>query len=632
MNLKPFIFLLANLCLSYGYAQVLQHPKAFEPSQINIVPLLDQSFTGFERHQYESILKVPPAENQLLDLVGTTVYDLQSNNGVGHRVYNDGNGNITAVYNFSLNPTGYADRGTGYNKLENGVWGADPTSRIESVRTGSTNLAVAPDGTEYVFAHTNTYEINMSKRVLGGTWTDSQIPSGNPVVWARAAVGGTDGKTIHVIACTLPVSQGGTLYNGMDHIVLYYRSLDGGLTWDIQDMLMPGVEAEYFFYNDIEGYAVDANGENVSVFVTSSWNHSMLYVSHDNGNTWESRMVFESAVANYLPDLGYDTLSLPPDPYREVLGDPYAILGTDGSVDVLVDDQGITHCWYGTQYITDKFLNDGVTNVYTTNSSIRYFNTNLDDNMSIPVGYSPDLNNNQMLDLTGNVSRYRGVAMNTFPSGSIDAAGNLYLTYCGVNELYTLNAVLEWQARQPFIIGSKDGGLSWTDPQVVLDPTLLGADSLEIPNWEAVFNSTAKLADDKVHIVFQVDKSPLTNVSASSIDKDPLDNTIRYLGFPTAWVLSSATNKIEKNNVDLLVYPNPASSELVVLFTAEGKQASRVEIYDMYGRKIQERIYASNTTERKNVRVPVNNLANGVYQLCVYDGNALATQKVIISH
>lgn len=31
----------------------------------------------------------------------------------------------------------------------------------------------------------------------------------------------------------------------------------------------------------------------------------------------------------------------PPDPYREVLGDPYAILGTDGSVDVLVDDQGL---------------------------------------------------------------------------------------------------------------------------------------------------------------------------------------------------------------------------------------------------------------------------------------------------
>ena len=388
-HLLTFLFLFAFASL---FGQAKHSSKAVQMGHQKALPAVTKHFTGFETLDVNHAESVPPSESSLLDLVGTTVYDLQSNGGVGHRVLNWGNGDVSAVYTFSLDvPGGYADRGSGYNSATGGVWGADPTSRIESARTGFTNLAVDVDGTEYVVSHLGSNAINIAKRPQGGSWTESSIPATAQLLWARAAIGGSNGKTLHVIASTTPTGNGGATWMGMDGVVLYYRSQDGGATWDVKDMLFPGIDSDNFTGTDVEGYAIDANGDNVAVFITNTWNKSLLYVSDDNGTTWTQRVVNDFPLTKYVVNTGYDTLSLPPDPYRtDVLNDPYAIFTADGTADVLVDDGGVAHCWYGATYVSDADLTDAGWTFYPgSNIGIVYFNTLMGDDEGVVSGYCP---------------------------------------------------------------------------------------------------------------------------------------------------------------------------------------------------------------------------------------------------
>ncbi len=626
-HLLTFLFLLAATGL---FAQRVANPKAVQMANIKPMPAIKTAITGFETIHGQQADNVPPGTNSLLDLVGTTVYDLQSNGGVGHRVYNNGADTVTATYTFSLDAAGYPDRGTGYNQFAGGVWGPDPTARIEPARTGFTNLVVT-GGNEYVFSHLGAGKTNMAKRPVGsGTWTHSQIPSATTELWARAAGGGPDGHSLHVIASSMPTGNGGTLFQGMDGVVLYWRSLDGGATWDKQDMLMPGIDQTTFTGTDVEGYAIDCNGSNVAIFITNTWNDCLLYVSSDNGDTWTKRIVNDFPLVKYVVNSGYDTLLLPPDPNRPA-NDPYAIFTCDGTADVLVDDAGFAHCWYGATYVSDADLTDAGWTFYPgMNIGIVYFNTLMDDNAGIVSGYCPDINANQVLDVTG-VSNY-GIGLSSHPAAALDADGNIYLVYSTVHEEH-LDLVNSLNFRQPFIVGSKDFGTTWTDPLPVLNPVLLEGDESDIPYLEAIFNSTAKLADGKVHTVFQADYAVLTYLNSNTVDTDPFDNTIRYVGYPTPWVFGmSKTENVAAEALSFKAMPNPANDRISIQFDSDRSQECWVELYDMYGKPVRRTTPASVGVGQGAINVHAADLPTGLYIARLNLGNAFATQKIVVKH
>ena len=625
-HLLTFLFLFAFASL---FGQAKHSSKAVQMGHQKALPAVTKHFTGFETLDVNHAESVPPSESSLLDLVGTTVYDLQSNGGVGHRVLNWGNGDVSAVYTFSLDvPGGYADRGSGYNSATGGVWGADPTSRIESARTGFTNLAVDVDGTEYVVSHLGSNAINIAKRPQGGSWTESSIPATAQLLWARAAIGGSNGKTLHVIASTTPTGNGGATWMGMDGVVLYYRSQDGGATWDVKDMLFPGIDSDNFTGTDLEGYAIDANGDNVAVFITNTWNKSLLYVSDDNGTTWTQRVVNDFPLTKYVVNTGYDTLSLPPDPYRtDVLNDPYAIFTADGTADVLVDDGGVAHCWYGATYVSDADLTDAGWTFYPgSNIGIVYFNTLMGDDEGVVSGYCPDIDNNQQLDIV-DISNY-GFGLSCHPAGSIDANGNLYVTYATVHELYN-DANTGYNFRQPFIVRSQDYGQTWSDPTPIMRPDLLGDDSSDVPYVEALWISAAKLADNKVHTTFQVDYSPLTYLNSSTEDTEAGDNTIRYVGFPVS-VLDA--KNVPAETLKFSVSPNPANDRMLIQFNSDKTQQSWVELYDIYGKTVRTTTPVTVGSGNATVTIHTADLPTGMYVARINLGNSFATQKVIIQH
>ena len=68
-------------------------------------------------------------------VIGYSVYDLQSNNAVQDRIFVDDDDQVHATWTMSYESTAYTDRGTGYNQGEGFNWEEAPVDRVESVRT-----------------------------------------------------------------------------------------------------------------------------------------------------------------------------------------------------------------------------------------------------------------------------------------------------------------------------------------------------------------------------------------------------------------------------------------------------------------------------------------------------------------
>ncbi|MDX1913044.1 MAG: T9SS type A sorting domain-containing protein, partial [Saprospiraceae bacterium] len=495
-----------------------------------------------------------------------------------------------------------------------------------------TNYLLGPDGTEYVFSHGQApFRTVMTKRVPGGSWVDSNVPTATPsgTLWARAAIGGADGQTIHLIATTTPTGNGGVEYQGMNGVVLYYRSKDGGATWDITDQLLPGINSDNFTGTEVEGYAVDANGDNVSIFITNTWNDCIVFISENNGDTWTPRIVNDFPLTRYVVNTGYDPAILPVDPNAPV---PEAIFTCDGSADVLVDASGITHCFYGSTYVNDIDTTDtGWTFYPGSNVGIVYWNSTMDDNDGVSAGYCPDINGNDTLDVT-DISNY-GYGLNTHPSAAIDQDGNLYLTYATVHELYVdVNAGMNF--RKPYIVASTDLGATWNLPKPILDDELLQADSSEAPYIEAIFTSTAKVANDKVHCTFQADYAVFNFVNDATNeipDGDATDNSIRYVGYPTAWALVNTKN-VAPEALKFEIMPNPASDQVLVQYTSDRAQTANVELYDMFGNMVRKTTRASVGAGSGAAQINTADLPNGMYFVRLNLGNSFATRKLTVQH
>jgi hypothetical protein len=77
----------------------------------------------------------------------------------------------------------------------------------------------------------------------------------------------------------------------------------------------------------------------------------------------------------------------------------YDIFTTDGTVDVIMDDQGIAHMFYGATYVNDSIIDDtGCSFLPGTNIGIVYFNSLWHDNSGFISGYRPDVDNDGVLE------------------------------------------------------------------------------------------------------------------------------------------------------------------------------------------------------------------------------------------
>ena len=558
--MKKITTIIASMLLAVGLtAQIVpgqNHSKLLKAKMNKITMSGDEALTHLILNPNPHTSAVLNSKaNTTEDVIGTTTYDLQSNAAVQNRIVVHTDGTISAGWTISQQyNTTYSDRGTGYNYFDGTSWGAAPSLRLEDTRGGWPSIIALENGSECAITHNtdNQYINNTTSSTIGsGTWIENQVSNGY-MIWNRSAAGGLDGNTIHMIAVTAAASFGGTPFNGLDGALVYYRSQDGGLTWDTIDVQLPGMDTS--MYNGMSGdvYAIAAEGETVVVAYFDDWGDSYIVKSTDNGDTWTKTTFLDFPVDKYAMD---DGLDLDNDDTLDM------VYSSDNYGALILDDNGDAHVFYGIMRYIDDDLSDASSSWFPTTNGIAYWNESFGADTTPPTMHAgdtslwysdmmnehwivdaPDLNNDGQvagIDSVGGYSLYYA-SRASMPNAGFDAVGNIWLSFSG----YTETADNGTQVfRHLYVTKSEDGGATWKTPVNVTPHDAWNG------MQECVFGSMNPTIDDKLQIVYQLDFEPGLAVRG---DEDMVDNNdIVYLEIDTVGLFDNTTTAIiETENIN----------------------------------------------------------------------------------
>ena len=447
--------------------------------------------------------------------IGITYYDLQSNGSCMRRVVESPSGELGATWTMSLDEfdASFPNRGSGFNTTTNGEWGDFPTDRLEDRRVGWPSINYLPDGSAIIINHTADGALpngpfNFLKQNQDGTWSqDVVISQAAPgMLWPRSVV--SDDGSIHVIGITTPVANDGAIYEGLDGHLLYFRSTDGGTSWDKFDEKLPGIDQTNYNRFGGDAYAIDANGSTIAIAHFADWNDITVYKSTDNGDNWTRIIVNDFPLDNptidqpyTLSDIGgVDTLG----PGGAVDADSAqlkAIYTSDNSGSVVVDNDGKVHVFYGIMYVSDVDYTDGNSSFFPGWNGLAYWNEDM------PAGERPaeitgalDLDGNGQLDLDDIATYF--YSLSSMPYAAVAPNNELFLAYSAITEEYVSTDGQNY--RHIYMMKSVDGGENWEGPFDVINEDLFEDDDLLFQFVEATFPSIT-VDENNVHLVYQQD-------------------------------------------------------------------------------------------------------------------------------
>jgi hypothetical protein len=577
------------------------------------LPMEGQSSTDVEHYLSRELV----VERQV---IGYTQYDLQSNAAIDDRMAGGADA-VSAAWTMSLELTPFEDRGTGYNFHDGNVWGEIAYERIESTRMGWPSIVHTASGREVVLAHAGIdTPLHMAWRDAGsGAWSEASIESDLEVgkLWPRMAAGGEDGNSLHAICVSTPVANGGAALNGQDGALLYYRSLDGGDTWDIKDLVFAELDSSSFFAFSGDTYAIHSRGNTVAFASFNDFADSFVMISQDNGDTWEKQLLVDFPVDLYEVDMGLPEIG---EDYNED-GLFQEFFNTDGAGDVHVDGYGQVHVSYGSMYYMDADTIDGTTSYFPGTNGLAYWNESMGPDSAQIVAYSYDIDESGTLDFEDEIAAYF-VSSAAFPSMASDASGNMYITYSAIMENFSTGAQ---NYRHQYVIRSLDNGMTWnTEDACDLTP------DVDYDGYESVFGSISPdVVNGMLEIIYQRDFEPGLHVRG---DLDAIDiNDIVHLRVPTDdlsdcadvefedWVGISSPIQME----DVMLYPNPAMDQVELIIDRPG--AHQITVMSATGQ-----IVTSFQTASVLERLDVSNWSPGIYFVNVAQGDERAVLRLAV--
>ena len=486
-------------------------------------PIDDISF-DHQKVNFESSDNGVKDQNE--NLIGTTYYDLQTNAALGNRIsyYNDGT--IGAVWMMGNNSPSFPDQGTGYNYFDGSSWLSQPTTRIESVRTCCPSYAPWGSDGEIVVAHdwaAGNLLISERSQKGQGVWNESIFSGPNAgaisIAWSRTTTCGANNNIIHLLALTLPVACGGSVYNGQDGALLYSRSQDGGSTWDIENQILPGTGSTNYNAISPDSYVwAEARGNTIAFVVANAWYDMFVMKSTDNGDTWGKTLIWQHP----YPFFDWNTT---------VTDTFYCV---DNSADIAINITGNVHLVFG----ISRVLHDVVGSNYTHfpyvdgigywNEGMPAFSNDLHslDPYGHPdseliedynlIGWTQDVNGNGQIDFEEDIYSYRELGISTMPAISIDNYNNVFLVYSSTTEEYD-NGIENY--KHIWSRGSDDGGVSWGNFEDLTDNLIHIFD-------ECIYPVLAGNSDDKIHLIYQHDNCPGLAIDG---DHNYYENRIKYI-------------------------------------------------------------------------------------------------------
>ncbi len=589
------------------------------------------AMTGFEPVSQTANPNLPTLERSLIEaILGQTTYDLQSNSSTPNRLAKLPDGTLYGTYTYSNEPSAWTDRGTGFNTFTPApqTWGPLATGKIEDVRTGWPSVVTLADGTPVTIGHTADAKLRVSK-LVGGTWQYSNVTSAAPpgLLWGRMEVGGADGNTLHVIAITLPVANAGAIYDGCDGHLLYFRSTDGGTTWDKSDVKLPEMNSTYYSRMDADSYAIDASGETVAVGLFGDYGDVKIAKSSDNGDTWTTWTVKDFPIDAYVLDAGYTYDQLYPDPNAP---DSLAILSSDNAGDVLVDNDGKVHLWYGDMYIMDDAAANS--SYYPATMGLSYWNEDMAENSSVyAVTGIVDANGNDTLDIaaTADIALYYS-SLTSHPSAGIDADGRMYVAYSGLTENFiNVDAMPNQQHnRHVYIITSEDGGVTWSDPtDLISEPYLIEPDLIEV--YETMFPSIARFVDYRADVIYQADYEPGLSVRG---DMDPSGtNFITHIGLDVADLgIVNDTKTVSPDVFNFSVSPNPTQGMTTIKYELASAENVTITVSNALGQVVKTAKLENKVQGTHGYNLNTATFADGLYIVTLHAGGKVASSKLVV--
>lgn len=598
-----------------GMQAYAQQPVVSAPNVANVAaPMTKKAYVGDEAMKTVPIL--PNSKKSVLGIksIGQTFYDLQSNGSVDNRIqYNSTTGQVSATWTFSANTDPYSDRGTGYNYYNGTAWGSSPTNRIESVRVGWPSIVVT-DSSEFIIAHSGDNLVTNIRSTQGfGSWSENTSFTSltDGALWPRAVGGGTNGTTVHVMAITTPEGNGGTIYKGFDGALMYWRSLDGGYTWDIQDSILPGIDTATHYGFGGDSYAMDASGDTVAIAVFNDFEPSFILKSTDNGDTWTRTVFRDNGLYDYDPGAAGTVSDFNNDNVIDT------IETADNSGDVLIDQNGKVHVWFGRQrYLDDDPALDAGFSYFPVTNGMFYWSEGM-TTANIITG-APDLDNDNALGIssTAEVAQYFQ-SLSTFPNAGIDANGNLFLVFSALNELEFSGSQFY---NKIYMSQSRDGGLTWSDPPRELTKNQQGL--------ECVFPSLARTVNDKFRLVFQMDGEPGLTVRGDM--DNPANNDIIYLDVDTVANVGITEFDIDRGGITSM-YPNPATDKVGMNFSVKVPGEYNISITNITGVNVKSVDLGNMGSGIYKEVIDIADLKSGVYIISLSSGDHTSSKRLIVN-
>ena len=594
--------------------------------------------------------------------IGTTYYQLQTNASICNRMVLSPDGTIGATWTMSQeNSSTWTDRGTGYNYYDGTSWtfgsaaygtssAVGPTAAVEAVRTGFTNLGVTYTGEEVIVCHeTAVAAIHLDSRGTKGTgtWASAAV-SGLPDTWARVSVGGHNGQTLHVISSS-GLGGGASMitFHGQTGSINYSRSQDGGVTWDILRYIIPAIDSSHYLGFGGDSYAIDAKGDTVVIVAGGFDVDVVLLKSVDNGTSWTKTIVKRFPIPMYTAATMYtDTLN--PTSNAEI----DTLETNDASLEVMLDNQGMAHVWYGKMQVTcatpGTATGQGLS-YFPYTQGLMYWNENFGSTQPVMIASVLDLNFpghpadgilNVYTDPTGAVlgmGTY-GTSLTSFPSAGIDPSGKIYVSYSGLFEGMNDQGDLVPSAstnpgksfRHTYIMRSDDGGTTWCAPDDVTDPDIASGN---YDLHEGVYGAMPKHLDGSfVHIIVQDDNSPGHGVATTGTPTDPQggEADILYYKVPIADLACGAgvDNKSEIV-ASMNLFPNPATNSVTLKFNINRISKVNIKIFNVMGQEVSN-IENQSITNGSMVSIDLSNYHSGIYFVRSLINGETFSQKLVV--
>ena len=543
--------------------------------------------------------------------IGDTWNDCQTYGNIMQRIWAYDDGTVGAIW-MGMGPgtPGVPDRGTGYNYFDNSSWG-EPDPHVGSDdRMGTPSYAPwGVDGEiicQYQYIENEGPLLLFKREVKGvGEWDMVELtnPNGVSLVWQSMITSGEENEYIHILAYTYDAE-----YMGQENALLYYRSSDGGESWDIEGEIIDGLGEDYFLKINAQSYAW-ANTVGSTIAFTYGFDEfgGSVFKSIDDGDNWEMIEVFNSPFSAIDPPT--DSEMFPCG-----IGSSACALDSDGGIHVIFARMR-------------KIFVAGEANWYPYTDGLIYWNETMDAlDTTIISSYTLDYLDaagnligwlDETLEIPAEQPNYQN-ALWGFPQISIDAENNMFVATSTISS----NTNDEFNYRHILVNSSFNGGLYW-EGQVDLTDDVLHMFS------ECAYPAMAPVIDDKVHIVYQEDFIP--GIHEWLNDHMAVENQMIAVSYDKDFFVGT-NEQFEQTNVTLSdIYPNPAEHNVNFILKLNISADVVVTITNIVGQVVRTENIGQLQVGSNALSIDVSELQSGTYFCTVEVDKQKFSRKIIVT-